>query len=69
MRSIQKPLKDQIHVVSMSGGKDSLNKKKHLVKGFTVYDYLEYCNTFNKSGRPRKNYDFYFCNTSEGMCE
>lgn len=46
-----------------------LNKKKHLVKGFTVYDYIEYCKTFNKSGRPRKNYDFYFCNASEGMCE
>jgi 3'-phosphoadenosine 5'-phosphosulfate sulfotransferase (PAPS reductase)/FAD synthetase len=46
-----------------------LNKKRHLVKGFTVYDYIEYCKTKNKSGRPRKNYDFYFCNASEGVCE
>lgn len=46
-----------------------LNQKRHLVKGFTVYDYVEYCKTENKSGRPRKNYDFYFCNASEGMCE
>ena len=84
MKNIQKPRKDQVHVVSMSGGKDStatalvaMDMGYDFVGAFAdtgneheiTYEYIEYCKTFNKSGRPRKNYDFYFCNASEGMCE
>jgi 3'-phosphoadenosine 5'-phosphosulfate sulfotransferase (PAPS reductase)/FAD synthetase len=49
-----------------------LHRKRHLVKGFTVYDYIEYCKTKNKVGRPEKEKDFYFekvCPLSEGACE
>lgn len=108
MKNIQKPRKDQIHVVSMSGGKDStatalvamemgydfvgafadtgneneityeyidflerkLDIKIHKVR--SNYDYIEYCKTKNKVGRPEKEKDFYFekvCPLSEGACE
>ena len=46
-----------------------LNEKRHLVDGYTVYDYVEYCKKKFKVGRPRKEKDFYFCTASEGLCE